>query len=700
MEFAKSFKLFGVEGKEIPCITGNGAPASVTKGAVGCLYMDTDTGNVYKCTAADNGLYVWTSDEKIIKETIAAHGMSIDELKTEIAVERARISNIVALPVGSTTGDAELADIRVGYDGRTYNSAGEAVREQVRTIRDSIGSSTVLSPSNFVNGNLTVGTGVETSDYWICTPVPIPIKNGDRVIVRPNGMQGIVFIESVDDFANVTVHLKQINFSEDDIEYISEYDGFLFVQARDVGWNIVRPDSFACYISIIENRIDALEERIDDVTKSVERIFPGAELLTGASWWLGFYWDNGIKEISPADCRQYTGSCNPVSVKPAEELTITYIVPSTYAAHKWFALNLFNEAGEYVLRVADALTNYETVDGNAVFTAKYTVPDGVYSISASARSFANGFTNPDASATDADVAILAGMVFIESNGILSDYLLPSATEAKEGDTVVLRDGKWVAATDESVYANANVKAINHRGYNSVAPENTLSAYRLSKKKGFEYVECDVKFTADNVPVLLHDATVDRTSNGTGNIADMTFADARALDFGGWKSAEYAGEKIPSFEEFIILCKRIGLHPYIHFEYPSLENTEKMVSIVKRCGMHKKVTWISFASASLSRIKNVDEYARLGLVRNVPNETEGENTISLVSSLKGENNEVFIDIAWSGVSDDFATQCAENDIPLEVWTLDHKQTLVELDTYVSGITSDTERANVTLYDEFG
>ena len=632
-----------------------------------------------------------------------ARAQIVDEAtqrRNEVAVERSRIDQFVKLTDGSTTGDAELMDIRVGYNGKTYPNAGEAVRDQVKTIHDRIGNVTTLSASNFVNGNLEPGTGVKVGNYYICTEVPVRIEAGDKVTIKPNGMHCRYFIESVDNFANVTTHLVDADIGLENVSFVSQFDGFFFMHMRGANWNALSPEDFVCEVSIGETRIDALEKRIDDVAKSVERTVPGTELLTGATWWLGFYWDNGIKETGPANCNQYTGSCNPVSVKPGEEFTITYIVPSTYAEHKWFALNLFNEAGVCVRRVDDALTNYETVDGNAVFTAKYTVPDGVYRISASARSFAKGWTNPDASATDADVVILADMVFIESNGILSDYLLPSATEAEEGNIVALRDGKWVVATGESVYANANVKAINHRGYNSVAPENTLSAYRLSKKKGFEYVECDVKFTADNVPVLLHDATVDRTSNGTGNIADMTFADARTLDFGGWKSAEYAGEKIPSFEEFIILCKRIGLHPYIHFEYPSLENTEKMVSIVKRCGMHKKVTWISFASESLNRIKNVDEYARLGLVRNVPNETEGENTISLVSSLKGENNEVFIDIAWSGVSDDFATQCAENDIPLEVWTLDHKQTLVELDTYVSGITSDTERANVTLYDEFG
>lgn len=60
MNYVDSLNLFGVPVKEIPCITGSGAPSTTTAGAVGSLYMDTDTGALYKCTAAANGIYTWT----------------------------------------------------------------------------------------------------------------------------------------------------------------------------------------------------------------------------------------------------------------------------------------------------------------------------------------------------------------------------------------------------------------------------------------------------------------------------------------------------------------------------------------------------------------------------------------------------------------------------------------------------------------
>jgi hypothetical protein len=116
--------------------------------------------------------------------------------------------------------------------------------------------------------------------------------------------------------------------------------------------------------------------------------------------------------------------------------------------------------------------------------------------------------------------------------------------------------------DSLSYYNTNVNSVNHRGYNTIAPENTLPAYQLSRKMGFTMVECDVQFTSDDVAVLLHDATIDRTSNGTGNINDLTWAEVQQYDFGSWKSADYTGTRIPSFAEFIQLCKYLGLKAYV------------------------------------------------------------------------------------------------------------------------------------------
>ena len=107
-------------------------------------------------------------------------------------------------------------------------------------------------------------------------------------------------------------------------------------------------------------------------------------------------------------------------------------------------------------------------------------------------------------------------------------------------------------TGSAIDYDKTVKAVAHRGYSSTAPENTLPAYKLAKQNGFNYVECDVSMTSDGVPMLLHDATINRTSNGSGTLSQMTYAEVREYDFGSWKSSAYAGTVIPTFEEFIAL----------------------------------------------------------------------------------------------------------------------------------------------------
>lgn len=87
--------------------------------------------------------------------------------------------------------------------------------------------------------------------------------------------------------------------------------------------------------------------------------------------------------------------------------------------------------------------------------------------------------------------------------------------------------------------------IAHRGGGIHAPENTLAACRVGRAYGFNMMEYDVKLTRDGVPVLLHDDTLCRTSNGTGALADKDIAELIQYDFGAWHSDLYAGEGIPS-----------------------------------------------------------------------------------------------------------------------------------------------------------
>ena len=102
----------------------------------------------------------------------------------------------------------------------------------------------------------------------------------------------------------------------------------------------------------------------------------------------------------------------------------------------------------------------------------------------------------------------------------------------------------------------------HRGFKTVAPENTLGAFGAAIALGAPEIELDVRFTRDGVPVVCHDDRLDRVANGSGLVQDLTFAELRELDAGIKFSSHFAGTKIPAFEEVLSKFARhaiINLH---------------------------------------------------------------------------------------------------------------------------------------------
>ncbi len=241
---------------------------------------------------------------------------------------------------------------------------------------------------------------------------------------------------------------------------------------------------------------------------------------------------------------------------------------------------------------------------------------------------------------------------------------------------------------------AHIKSIAHRGLSEKAPENTLAAFRAAKQQGFMYVECDVSFTADGVAVLLHDKSVDRTSNGTGLVSEMTYAELCELDFGIWFDPLYKGERIPSLSEFMLLCKQLGLHPYIELKTGTQEQIRSATETVRRYGMKENVTFISFRTDLLDAVRQEMPDVRLGLVV----EAITESTLQKVTTiLQTPENSVFIDCAYQNATKEAVLLCAAADIPLEVWTVNEESTVFKLDPYISGVTSNWLQADILLYN---
>lgn len=110
--------------------------------------------------------------------------------------------------------------------------------------------------------------------------------------------------------------------------------------------------------------------------------------------------------------------------------------------------------------------------------------------------------------------------------------------------------------------------IGHRGAAGLAPENTLISLRRARLEGAGWVEFDIMLSADGVPVLFHDDTVNRTTNGKGAVNKLDFATLRTLDAGAWFSADFAGTRIPTFAEAIQALAVEGLGANVEIKpYP-------------------------------------------------------------------------------------------------------------------------------------
>jgi glycerophosphoryl diester phosphodiesterase len=243
------------------------------------------------------------------------------------------------------------------------------------------------------------------------------------------------------------------------------------------------------------------------------------------------------------------------------------------------------------------------------------------------------------------------------------------------------------------------KPIAHRGIHYKYIENTLPAFILSKEKGFNYVECDVSFTSDGIPVLLHDETIDRTSNGSGRVSNLTYNQLLQYDFGNWKSSEYAGTKIPTFEEFIVLCKNIGLHPNIELKDNgnyTQEQILEIVDIVKNCGMKGNVTYVSFNINYLNYVKAYDKQARLGYVMFDITQDKINEALNLKSGL----NDVFITASYTNLTDAKIQMCIDNGLPLEMWSVNDADVIKSMNSYISGVTSDSLIASQILSGNYG
>lgn len=157
--------------------------------------------------------------------------------------------------------------------------------------------------------------------------------------------------------------------------------------------------------------------------------------------------------------------------------------------------------------------------------------------------------------------------------------------------------------------------IAHRGGSHEVPENTMAAFRHAIGLGMKLVELDVQMTSDGWLVVIHDDTVDRTTNGSGPVGSFTLEELQKLDAGSHFSPEYAGERIQTLREVLELCTEAGVGVVIELKhpdyYPGLE--EKVVGLVGEMWLRgaENIWLISFDHEAIRRVRRLDQGIQLG-----------------------------------------------------------------------------------------
>jgi len=220
--------------------------------------------------------------------------------------------------------------------------------------------------------------------------------------------------------------------------------------------------------------------------------------------------------------------------------------------------------------------------------------------------------------------------------------------------------------------------ISHRGANLEAPENTLPAFAKALEYNVDGFENDVHLTADGVLVVLHDDTIDRTSNGTGNVCEMNFDDLRKLDFGSWFGSEFKGTQIPALAEFFELCGSLKI---INVEIKEEINGSKaagaaVVKLAKEMGVFDRLLISSFDMAMLQAALAEDPTTKVAFLFAMNSELAEEVYDDPAAFAKKYNLTAFHPFA-DMCSADFIEECHEAGVQVNPWTVNHERGITAL-----------------------
>lgn len=521
-----------------------------------------------------------------VQNKVIVAGMG--RIEQKIDVERARINELTKLGDGSTTGDAELTDARVAFNGYTYPNAGEAVRGQTSRMND------LLEESSRVNG--VVKTDLEFGAWNVNYKTGWTYSWSNR---RIRTKEGVTIPLDVGDVISLT------DYSNHKF-YIScrRADGGGYLDGgtwKTADFEVTTSGDYTLQIATIDGT-------------AVESVLKADSLLRihRKNCLLQFQTEQTIT----ADDLEVGGFTNGELVEEPQRL---------------------RTKGYIQLRKGDSVSApWSLAHGTNINI-------GVAEYDPVTLKFLTGSTSWVKTYYVAQNDCLAKIVWQTPDKSFA-VATQIGTKIAKGNTTDINYTRALAyAAADDVFMQETIRSVAHRGVIGSAPECTGAAIIAARRKHFQWVENDLDFTADGELVMWHDTTLAKLgtlhdSNGyllyqsdtadywydsengvvysvvdgeyvasdvdvstltqasatTASVQTLKLATLKRLDFGSWFSSDFAGEQILTFAEFVLLCKQLGLGMVVDVKTGvTSEHITTAVNIVKKYGMLKFAQWQSY-----------------------------------------------------------------------------------------------------------
>lgn len=564
-----------------------------------------------------------------------ANMVTLSKHNNDNTVLNARIDTIIANK-NNSNGNSELVDVRVGADGTVYNTAGEAVREQIKQHDE-------LYSTYYEKVDLLAGSIAGESDTY-------------RYHVL---------------FYNPTTSVKII--APVDYSYgLQGYDSSAYTKkVYDSGWK----QGEKAYHGLDKSLFYNLEIRRADGGKMTDADRDAIEVLQSVN-------------LTPAMIELFESTKN-----SSEKIEKQIALYNTYYNEVELLNGSISGSNNYYR--LHALFDDATFNIRVIPTGDYTYGLQGYDTKEYVnRVYDSGWKQGKADFYGLDSSLFYNLEIRKTDETERMY------EGDKKNITVLQSKQLTDVLDDLIkeskshvapYYNSSfdfIKSIAHRGYSIEAPENTAPAFILAKQRGFSYVETDIQVTKDGHYVCVHDGTCSKYTNGdlTGAVSDYTLAELQAQDWGAWKGEEWIGTRILTFEDFVILCKALSLNMYIEFKYDHTENDiAYYVDYVKSLGMLKKTSWLSNQYSDY--VRKYDPNARVSMTGGVL--ADDATLDAYKATYLTAADSFFLDLDVSIVTKEVSDKLTALGIPLEVWTVNSFETVQQLLTMnVVGITSDS------------